>query len=154
MCHGRATRRLDVDEGRNGEGRFGVEEAQLARDLHAGGRPAPPLSIRPYIVGKEGGRTGMTIGRYNGLEGYTCNEFGRESIEACIYDYDKTSGPFSDHGDSGSLIWTGHGHMVAMLHSGMPRGTSSYVTFGTPMWWIIEQLRLRYHNAVFNRTTL
>jgi hypothetical protein len=106
-----------------------------------------------YVVGKDGNATGLTLGRYSGLEGYICDEFGLESKEVVVYNFDMKSSNFSEHGDSGSLIWTGHGRMVAMLHSDMPRGMSSHVTFGTPMWWIIKQLLLRYPKAIFNRVT-
>ena len=106
-----------------------------------------------YVVGKDGYTSGLTLGRYSGLEGYICNECGLESKELVIYNFDKKSTNFSEHGDSGLLIWTGHGRMVAMLHSGMLRGMSSHVTFGAPMWWIIRQLLLRYPKAIFNRVT-
>ena len=104
-----------------------------------------------YIVGKIGSKTGLTLGRYSGLEGYINPENGIESRELVIYNYDKTSGDFSNHGDSGSLVWTGHGDGVAILHSGMPRGMNNHVTFGTPLWWIIQQLLHHYPNAVFDR---
>ena len=106
-----------------------------------------------YIVGKNGNTTDFTVGRYSGLEAYLCDEFGRESIEVAIYNYSNTSGNFSAKGDSGSLIFTGDGHMLAILHSGMPKGLSSHVTYGTPAWWAIEQLKVHYPHADFNRTT-
>jgi hypothetical protein len=43
--------------------------------------------------------------------------------------------------------------MLAILHSGMPKGLSSHVTYGTPAWWAVEQLQGHYPNADFNRTT-
>ena len=106
-----------------------------------------------YIVGKVGNTTDFTAGRYSGLEAYLCDEFGRESTEVAIYNYSKTSGNFSAKGDSGSLIFTGDGRMLAILHSSMPKGLSSHVTFGTPAWWAIEQLKTHYPHADFNRTT-
>ncbi|CAE6519816.1 unnamed protein product [Rhizoctonia solani] len=106
-----------------------------------------------YIVGKNGNTTGFTTGRYSGLEAYLCDESGRESIEVAIYNYSKTSGNFSAKGDSGSLIFTGDGRMLAILHSGMPKGGHSHVTYGTPAWWVVEQLKLHYPHADFNRTT-
>ncbi|KAF8600150.1 hypothetical protein BDV93DRAFT_608826 [Ceratobasidium sp. AG-I] len=106
-----------------------------------------------YIVGKDGDTTDFTVGRYSGLEAYLCDEFGRESTEVAIYNYSKTSGSFSAKGDSGSIIFTGDGRMLAILHSGMMKGLSSHVTFGTPAWWAIEQLRARYPHADFNRTS-
>ena len=108
-------------------------DAPLTRELLARPDCLDENGDPMYIVGKNGGKTGLTLGRYSALDGYICNEFGVESREVVAYNFDKTSGNFSDHGDSGSLIWTGHGGGVAILHSGMPRGTSSHVTFGTPM---------------------
>ncbi|KAF8350664.1 hypothetical protein F5887DRAFT_1209562 [Amanita rubescens] len=84
-----------------------------------------------------------------GKAGYTCTEFGLESREVVVYNHSKTSGDFSDHGDSGSLIFTGDGDALAMLHSGMPRGMYNHVTYGTPMWWVIKQVRLKYPSAEF-----
>ncbi|PIL26038.1 hypothetical protein GSI_11792 [Ganoderma sinense ZZ0214-1] len=104
-----------------------------------------------YIVGKDGNTTDFTVGRYAGLEAYLCDESGQESIEAAVYNYSKTSGNFSAKGDSGSLIFTGNGQMLAILHSGMPRGFSSHVTFGTPAFWVIQQLKTKYKYADFAR---
>ena len=102
-----------------------------------------------YIAGKYGSVTKFTLGRYSGMEGYTCTEFGLESREVVVYNHSKTLGDFSDHGDSGSLIFTGNGDALAMLHSGMPRGKHNHVTYGTPMWWVIKQVRLKYPSAEF-----
>ncbi|KAL1741578.1 hypothetical protein HDZ31DRAFT_84747 [Schizophyllum fasciatum] len=104
-----------------------------------------------YVVAKDGNTTDLTVGRYTGLEAYLCDECGNESIEVAIYNYSRTSGNFSAKGDSGSLIFTGDGRKLAVLHSGMPRGLSSHVTFGTPAWWVVDQLMLKYKYADFNR---
>lgn len=104
-----------------------------------------------YIVGKDGNTTNLTVGWYAGLEAYLCDEFGRESIEVVVYNYSKTSGNFSANGDSGLLIFTGDGCMLAILHSSMQKGLSSHVTYGTPAWWVIKQLvEGPYPNANFN----
>jgi hypothetical protein len=104
------------------------------------------------IVLKDGGTSDLTVGRYAGLEAYLCNDLGQESKELVIYNYNKQSGDFSAKGDSGSLIVDGMGNMVGILHSGMPKGASSHVTYATPAWWIIEQIRVKYPNADFFRT--
>ncbi|KAF9793113.1 hypothetical protein BJ322DRAFT_996293 [Thelephora terrestris] len=104
-----------------------------------------------YVVAKDGNTTDLTVGRYTGLEAYLCDEFGKESIEVAIYNYSKTSENFSAKGDSGSLIFTGDGRMLAVLHSGMPRGLSNHVTFGTPAWWVVDRLKSKYKYADFNR---
>ena len=103
------------------------------------------------IVMKDGNATDLTVGRYAGLEVYLCDDLGAESVELAIYNYSMQSGSFSDKGDSGSLIFDGEGHMVGILHSGMLNGKSNHVTFATPAWWAIEQLKLKYPHADFNR---
>lgn len=103
------------------------------------------------IVMKGGNTTDLTVGCYAGLEAYLCDDLGVESIELALYNYDKQSGSFSAKGDSGSLIFDGEGHMVGILHSGMPKGGSNHVTYATPAWWAIEQLKLKYPHADFNR---
>ena len=104
------------------------------------------------IVMKDGNATDLTVGRLAGLEAYLCDELGVESVELAIYNYDLQSGPFSIEGDSGSLIFNGEGQMVGILHSGM-QGVSNHVTFATPAWWAIEQIKCKYPNADFNRVT-
>ncbi|KAF9047801.1 hypothetical protein BJ165DRAFT_1468210 [Panaeolus papilionaceus] len=109
-----------------------------------------------YVVGKYGNATNLTLGCYSAMSGYKCNEFEEESREVAVYNYTKNQGhdlethnDFSDYGDSGSLIFTGSGDGLAMLHSGTPYGTHSHVTFGTPLWWVMEQIRTRYPFAEF-----
>ncbi|KAF6749450.1 hypothetical protein DFP72DRAFT_913490 [Ephemerocybe angulata] len=104
-----------------------------------------------YVVAKDGNTTDLTVGRYAGLEAYLCDELGTKSVEAAIYNYSKKSSDFSAKGDSGSLIFTGDGRMLAVLHSGMLRANSNHVTFGTPAWWVLDRLKLRYKYAEFNR---
>ncbi|KAF6758906.1 hypothetical protein DFP72DRAFT_961530, partial [Ephemerocybe angulata] len=101
------------------------------------------------IVGKYGGATKLTLGRYSGMEAFICNDFGEESREVAVYNYRKTSGDFANYGDSGSLVFTGDGDALAMVHSGMLRGGHSHVSFGTPVWWVMEQVRARYPFAEF-----
>ncbi|KAF8494846.1 hypothetical protein F5888DRAFT_1795001 [Russula emetica] len=102
-----------------------------------------------YIVAKYGSTTKLTLGRYSGMEAYTCTDLGLESRDVVVYNYSKTSGDFSDHGDSGSLIFTGSGDGLAILHSGMPRGMNNHVTYGTPLWWVIKQILGKYPSAEF-----
>ncbi|KAJ6463355.1 hypothetical protein C8R45DRAFT_1055836 [Mycena sanguinolenta] len=88
------------------------------------------------IVMKDGNTTDLTVGHYAGLEAHLCNDLGVESIELAFYNYDRTSGPFSAEGDSGSLIFD---------------GGSTHVTYATPAWWAVEQLKIKYPHADFNR---
>jgi hypothetical protein len=84
------------------------------------------------LVMKDGNTTDLMVGRYSGLEAYLCDDLGVESIELAIYNYDKQSGPFSAKGNLGSLVFDGQGHMVGILHSGMPNCGSKHVTYATP----------------------
>jgi len=102
------------------------------------------------VVMKDGNTTDLTVGRFAGLEAYTCNALGVESMELAIYNFDKQSGDFSEKGDSGSLIFDGKGKMVSILHSGLAKGGSNYVTYATPAWWAIEQLKAQYPHADFS----
>ena len=73
------------------------------------------------------------MGRYFEMDAYTCTDLGLESREVAVYNYSKNFGDFSDHGNSSSLIFTGFGEGLAILHSGMPRGMHNHVTYGTPL---------------------
>ncbi|KAF6758895.1 hypothetical protein DFP72DRAFT_1064405 [Ephemerocybe angulata] len=108
-----------------------------------------PLPSDLSIVGKYGGATKLTLGHYSGMEAFICNDLGEESREVVVYNYRKASGDFANYGDSGSLVFTGDGDAVAVLHSGMPRGGHNHVSYGTPVWWVMEQVRARYPFAEF-----
>ncbi|KAF9047767.1 hypothetical protein BJ165DRAFT_1582749 [Panaeolus papilionaceus] len=85
-----------------------------------------------YIVGKDGSATDFTFGTYAGLEAYVHGEDGRTTIEAAVYNYKRGFPDFSAQGDSGSLIFTGDGRMLAVLHSGSRTASGRHVTYGTP----------------------
>ena len=101
------------------------------------------------IVMKDGSTTDLTVGRYAGLEAYTRNEAGVESTELAIYNYDIQSGSFAAKGDSGALVFDGQRKMVGILHSGVGGSWGNYVTYATPAWWAIEQLKAQYPHADF-----
>ncbi|KAH7884836.1 hypothetical protein F5I97DRAFT_1938180 [Phlebopus sp. FC_14] len=85
-----------------------------------------------YIVAKYGNMTKLTLGRYSGMDTYTCHDIGLESREVAVYNYSKTLGDFCDHGDLGSLIFTGDGNALAMLHSRIPRGLHNHILVKYP----------------------
>ncbi len=66
-----------------------------------------------YIVGKYGNMTKLTLGCYSGMDAYTCTDLRLKSREVVIYNYSMTSGDFSDHGNLGSLIFTGDSDVLA-----------------------------------------
>ncbi|KAI9443958.1 hypothetical protein H4582DRAFT_1918198 [Lactarius indigo] len=117
-------------------------------------------SQRCIIVGKDGNTTDLTVGRYAGLVSFTLNEFGTETVELGIYNsgVERRPEPFSAKGDSGSLVWhttNGKARIVGQLHSGNNKGgsTSNHVTYCTPGWYLLDQIRKRFKYADFYRTT-
>ncbi|THU77060.1 hypothetical protein K435DRAFT_785161, partial [Dendrothele bispora CBS 962.96] len=114
---------------------------------------------RCLIVGKDGNTTDLTVGRYAGLVSFTVNEDGIDTVELGIYNLtDKTSEAFSAKGDSGSLVWcmkNGEAHIFGQLHSGANKGgsTSNHISYLTPGWYLLEQIKKRFKYADFYRTT-
>ena len=111
------------------------------------------------IVGKDGNSTDLTVGRYAGLVSFTQNEVGIESVELGIYNSGvKGAEVFSAKGDSGSLVWHtkgGEARIVGQLHSGQNKGgsTSNHVTYCTPGWYLLKQIKKKFKYADFYRTT-
>ena len=114
---------------------------------------------RCLTVGKDGNTTDLTVGRYAGLVSFTLNEAGIESVELGIYNSGvNNSEAFSAKGDSGSLVWhikNGKAHIVGQLHSGNNKGgsTRNHVTYCTPGWYLLDQIRKKFKHADFYRTT-
>ncbi len=123
-----------------------VTADQLAKPV-----PYEEQGDAPFIVAKDGQSTDLTFGRYSALEAYTCDKFNHCSWEVPVFNYNSKSRNFAAKGDSGSLIFNAGGKMLAVLHSGMPRGSSSHVSFATPAHFVLEQIKLRYPNADFDR---
>lgn len=109
------------------------------------------LGNRCYIVAKDGQTTDLTFGRYSELEAYVVSDLTGSSWEVAVFNYAKEN--FSAKGDSGSCIFNAEGKKLAFLHSGMPRGMSSWVTLGTPAHFVEDQIRTRYPHANFDRIT-
>jgi hypothetical protein len=112
---------------------------------------------RCYIVGKDGNTTGLTVGRYAGLVSFVLNEVGIESVELGIYNLGlKNAEAFSTKGDSGSLVWdskNGIARIIGQLHSGSNKGGAArnHVTYVTPGWFFLEQIRKKFKHADFYR---
>ncbi|KAI0045877.1 hypothetical protein FA95DRAFT_1617674 [Auriscalpium vulgare] len=100
---------------------------------------------------KDGQTTDLTFGRFSELEAYTCDKFDHDSWEVAVFNFNRKHGNFSNYGDSGACIFNAEGKMVAILHSGMPKGMSKHVTFGTPAHYVVELIRERYPQADFDR---
>ena len=114
---------------------------------------------RCLMVGKDGNTTDLTVGRYAGLVSFTQNEVGIESTELGIYNSgSRTAEVFSAKGDSGSLVrpmTNGKARIVGQLHSGRNKGgsTSNHVTYCTPGWYLLGQIKKGFKYADFYRTT-
>jgi hypothetical protein len=113
---------------------------------------------RCFIVGKDGNTTDLTVGRYAGLVSFTLNKVGIVSIELGIYNssLDITK-VFSAKGDSGSLVWhtrDGKAYIVGQIHSGENKGgsTRNHVTYCTPGWYLLAQIKLQFPHASFYPT--
>ncbi|KAJ7484702.1 hypothetical protein FB451DRAFT_1169725 [Mycena latifolia] len=114
---------------------------------------------RCFIVGKDGNTTDLTVGRYAGLVSFVLNEVGVVSVELGVYNSGlKNAEVFSAKGDSGSLVWhtkDGKAYIVGQLHSGGNKGgsTNNHVTYCTPGWYLLAQIKQQYPHADFYRTT-
>ncbi|KAG8712164.1 hypothetical protein FRC09_020173 [Ceratobasidium sp. 395] len=95
-----------------------------------------------FIVAKYGQSTDLTFGRFSELEAYTCDKSGHDSWEVAVFNLNKKHGSFSAQGDSGAAIFNAEGKLVAILHSGMPKGKSNHVT---------ELVKEHYPHANFDR---
>ncbi|PWW80501.1 hypothetical protein C7212DRAFT_361520 [Tuber magnatum] len=97
------------------------------------------------MVVKNGLTTGTTIGRANGLDSFTriYSQYGimGTSVETAILPYDRQRGAFSAPGDSGSIILDRSGRIVALLTSGCGSTDEVDITYGTPYWWLEEQVK-------------
>ena len=79
------------------------------------------------------------IGHLSAFESHQCRYslVGTfDFIEAAVYPYDSDSGPFSRGGDSGALITGPEAEYAALLTGGTGLTDSSDITYGTPMYWL------------------
>ena len=110
---------------------------------------------RCFIVGKDSNTTDLTVGCYAGLVSFTLNNVGIVSVELGIYNSGlKNAEVFSTKGDSGSLVWhtkDGKAYIVGQLHSGENQGgsTSNHITYCTPGWYLLAQIKKQYLHANF-----
>ncbi|KAI0038490.1 hypothetical protein FA95DRAFT_1216494 [Auriscalpium vulgare] len=113
---------------------------------------------RIFTVAKDGNSTDFTVGQYAGLVTWIRNLTGNWSKELAIYNHDlRKADVFSDRGDSGSLFWRakdGQGYIVGQLHAGDNKGgvSRNHVSYCTPGWYLLEQIKERFPDADFYRT--
>ena len=124
-----------------------VSAAEISNPKHLDANGQPCL-----IVVKNGGTTGTTVGRANGLESVkrTYQEHGiirQDSLEIALVFYGKGHGKFSDAGDSGSIVLTREGKILGMLTGGAGPTPETDVTWLTPFWWLEERIKMQYPGA-------
>ena len=111
------------------------------------------------MVSKYGNTTDLTVGCYAGLVSFTQNDISMESIKLGIYNSgNKTAEVFSAKGDLGSLIWhmtNSKACIVGQLHSEYNKGgsTSNHVTYCTPGWYLLGQIKKMFKYVDFYHTT-
>jgi hypothetical protein len=97
------------------------------------------------IVLKNGKTTGLTVGRGSGIKSFireydNCG-VGKISMEIAVYSYSRKDGPFSDSGDSGSIVVDGQGRIVGLLTAGTGKTESTDVSYLTPYFWLDERIK-------------
>jgi hypothetical protein len=98
------------------------------------------------MVLKRGNTTGLTVGRANDVCSYTQNYSDdvystKVSKEWAILQFDSESGPFSDKGDSGSVIVDGLGRFGGLLTGGAGTATSLDITYATPISFLLRRMQ-------------
>ncbi|KAJ7194679.1 hypothetical protein GGX14DRAFT_678224 [Mycena pura] len=90
---------------------------------------------------------GHATGSYSCVREYLPNQTPRDSIEWAILPYGHRSGPFSEKGDSGSIIASGTGEFGGLLTGGSGRTELPDITYATPMFWLWPIIKTRFPNA-------
>ncbi|KAH8831698.1 hypothetical protein DL96DRAFT_844183 [Flagelloscypha sp. PMI_526] len=99
------------------------------------------------MVVKSGNATGTTIGRANGVFSIVRQYFALDmnayqtSMEWPIFGYGDKSTPFSEPGDSGSVIADIKGRIGGMLTGGTGNEQGMDITYATPFWWLLQRIR-------------
>jgi hypothetical protein len=97
---------------------------------------------RCIMVLKRGRTTGLTVGRANNIMSYTRRHFrDQTSKQWAILPFDQKSGPFSDKGDSGSIVVDGAGRIGGIITGAGGLGDSCDVTYATPIEFVMKVIR-------------
>ncbi|KAI1793524.1 hypothetical protein LXA43DRAFT_971863 [Ganoderma leucocontextum] len=98
------------------------------------------------MVLKNGNTTNLTVGRLNTIRAFTRPYFKGEpdemSKEIAVLPRTSKSGPFSDRGDSGSVVVDGKGRVCGILTGGDGATDVSLCTFVTSINFIIKRLHV------------
>ena len=98
------------------------------------------------MVIKRGGASGLTVGRLNSIRSvlryYLKGQPGQSSREVAVYPHNCKSGPFSEAGDSGSVVIDGTGRRIAGILTGAAGATkSSDCTYVTSIHFLVKRLQ-------------
>src|SRR6266699_1887053 len=122
-----------------------IEEDELRRPKVLDANNEPCL-----LVIMSGCATSVTTGRATGVMSFVreCfeNSTLQTSMEWAILPYDKSS-TFSAPGDSGAIIFDGHGCIGGLLTGGADQTVTSDVTYGTPFYWLLQRIKERFPHA-------
>ena len=119
-----------------------------------------PAAAEALRVVKNGGATGTTVGRLNGLESFVrmypeVPAYGNPSaagpsqsqsethVALAVLPHSRERGAFSAPGDSGAIVLERSGGIVGMVTGGSCSGEDGDmdVTYVTPYWWLEEQIQ-------------
>lgn len=95
--------------------------------------------------------TDLTFERFSECEAYVVSGLNGSFWEVAIFNYAKEN--FSAKDDSGSCIFNAEGKVITFLHSCMPRGMSSHVTYGMPAYFVLDQNKTRCLYADFSHAS-
>ncbi|KAG8780249.1 hypothetical protein FRC12_023305 [Ceratobasidium sp. 428] len=96
------------------------------------------------MVIKRGGASGLTVGRLNSIcsvvRYYFKDQPSQSTREVAVYPRNSSSGPFSQSGDSGSVVIDGKGRVAGILTGGAGATELSDCTYVTSINFLIKRL--------------
>lgn len=111
-------------------------------------------NVKTLLAVKNGGSTGTTFGRVNGLESITCHypEHGKalRALEYIVLGYDAAKSKndkFSDLGDSGSFVAGRDGRLIGQITGGAGPTDSTDMTYVTPYYALKKEVEKKYPNC-------
>lgn len=97
------------------------------------------------VLIKRGSTTGVTVGPANTLCSYVRHDCDagttKISKEWPVFQPDCRSGPFSEPGDSGSVLVDGRGRTAGLLTSGAGTASVFDITYFTPISFLLERMQ-------------
>ncbi|KAF4499489.1 hypothetical protein FAGAP_4339 [Fusarium agapanthi] len=114
--------------------------------------PNPPTGMQRTINGwKMGATTGATAGEFHEIKFQVDLADDRylgvqTSTEIAFQSCNFNIGPFSSHGDSGSVVYDELGGIVGLLFRGQVLNTSGRLIFITPIEHVFSSIKAAHHN--------